>query len=161
MERYDVHRRLVLDDTAGHPDSLQAAFDVAAMLIRPSSMTGQRMAVVYALRGNRGVDINRRNARALGDLAAEHGVTSLVITAAADVAGPLDRATSEEIDATRDAFVSRGHRIHWHDDLRSAARDALQLTKPGDLIVLVGAQGMNEGRAMLQAVNSPETARRT
>lgn len=149
MERYEVDGRVVLDDTAGHPDSLQATFDVAAMLMRPANMSGRRLVVVYALRGQRGADINRRNALALGDLAAEHGVTSLVITASADVAGPLDRATGEEITATRETFASRGHTIDWHDDLQSAARRALELTTAGDLIVLVGAQGMNEGQRLL------------
>lgn len=88
MEQRDIHGRLVLDDTAGHPDSLQATFDVAAMLARsPRMRTGARVVVVYAIRGSRGVDINRRNALSLADLAAEHGVDQLIVTAAADVAG--------------------------------------------------------------------------
>jgi UDP-N-acetylmuramoyl-L-alanyl-D-glutamate--2,6-diaminopimelate ligase len=158
MERYEVDGRLVLDDTAGHPDSLQATFDVAAMLRRAPEMPGRRVVVVYALRGSRGVDINRRNARVLADLAAEHGVASLVVTAAADVAGPPDTATSDEIEASRETFASRGRPVEWHDDLQKATRAALRLTKSGDLIVLVGAQGMNEGKALLSSL---ETSRRT
>ena len=154
MESYEVDGRFVLDDTAGHPDSLQATFDVAAMLMRPLEMAGRRMVVVYALRGRRGEDINRRNARTLADLAAEHGVRSLVITASADVAGPLDMATAGEIDASRETFDSRGQPIEWYDDLRAAVRAAMDLTKAGDLIVLVGAQGMNEGKALLQDAGS-------
>lgn len=154
MERYEVDGRLVLDDTAGHPDSLQSTFDVAAMLKRAPEMSGGRLVVIYALRGNRGVDINRRNALVLADLSAEHGVTSLVITASADVAGSLDRTTAEEIDATREAFASRGRTIDWHDELRVATRAVMDLTQPGDLIVLVGAQGMNEGKRLLQDARS-------
>jgi UDP-N-acetylmuramoyl-L-alanyl-D-glutamate--2,6-diaminopimelate ligase len=150
MERYDIGGRLVLDDTAGHPDSLRATFDVAAMLRRAPEMHGRRAVAVYALRGSRGVDINRRNAEVLADLCAEHGVTPLVITASADAAGPLDRATADEIDASRETFAARGQAIEWHDDLRTATRAAMELTKPGDLIVLVGAQGMNEGKRLLQ-----------
>jgi UDP-N-acetylmuramoyl-L-alanyl-D-glutamate--2,6-diaminopimelate ligase len=154
MESYELSGRLVLDDTAGHPDSLEATFDVAAMLRRPLEMAGRGMVIVYALRGSRGVDINRRNARALADLAAEHGVTSLVITASADVASPLDTATTDEIDASRQTFESRGQPIAWHDDLRAAVRAAIERTQPGDLIVLVGAQGMNEGKTLLQEAGS-------
>ena len=154
MERYEIAGRLVLDDTAGHPDSLRATFDVAAMLRRGPEMYGRRAVAVYALRGSRGVDINRRNAQALADLSAEHGVTSLIITAASDAAGPRDRATSDEIDASCETFASRGQAIEWHDELRAAARAAMDLTKPGDLIVLVGAQGMNQGKSLLQEARS-------
>jgi UDP-N-acetylmuramoyl-L-alanyl-D-glutamate--2,6-diaminopimelate ligase len=157
MEQYDVDGRRVLDDTAGHPDSLRATFDVAAMLRRAAGRQGGRAVVVYALRGSRGVDINRRNALVLADLAAEHGMTSLVITASTDVAGPLDTVTSDEVDASREAFASRGRSVEWHDELRAAARAAMDQTAPGDLIVLVGAQGMNEGKAFL---SSPETSPR-
>ena len=62
MERYQLGGRIVLDDTAAHPESLRATFDVARLI--PSS----GMAIIYALRGNRGADINRRNALALSDL---------------------------------------------------------------------------------------------
>ena len=62
MERYEVGGRTVLDDTAAHPDSLAATFDVAALLPH------RALAVVYAIRGRRGPDINRRIATALADL---------------------------------------------------------------------------------------------
>lgn len=157
MERYEIEGRLVLDDTAGHPDSLQATFDVAAMLTRAPGMDASRTVVVYAIRGNRGTDINRRNAHALTDRAAEHGVRTIVATASADVAGPNDRASDEEIDAVKQTFAARGQAIHWHDDLHGALASALRLTSAGDLIVLVGAQGMNEGRRLLTAGTSPRT----
>ena len=151
MEPYEVARRLVLDDTAGHPDSLRAAFDVAAMLARSPRMASDgRIAAVYALRGNRGEEINRRNATALSDLAAEHGVSRLIVTAAADVTGPGDRATASEIDSARNALAARYQPYEWFDTLEHATLDALDATVPGDLIVLVGAQGMNEGRRLLQ-----------
>lgn len=152
MERYATDGRLVLDDTAGHPDSLQAAFEVAAMLRRAEDPA--RTAVVYAVRGNRGLDINRRNARVLADLAAEHGVTTVIVTASLDVAGPHDQAAPDEIDAARDAFTSRGQRFEFHETLAGAVDTARRVTSPGDLIVLLGAQGMNEGRRLLSSAGS-------
>lgn len=149
MERYDVGGRMVLDDTAGHPDSLRATFDVAAMLTRAPGVDASRTVVVYAIRGNRGADINRRNALALADLAAEHGMAPMIVTASADVAGPHDRTSAAEIDATRQAFAERGMQIQFFDELSAAAAAALTMTGPGDLIVLVGAQGMNGGKHAL------------
>jgi UDP-N-acetylmuramoyl-L-alanyl-D-glutamate--2,6-diaminopimelate ligase len=147
MERYDAAGRAVLDDTAAHPDSLRATFEVADMLAagRPAS----RVAVAYAIRGSRGADINRRNAEALAELTSAHRIDALIVTAALDTAGGTDRATPAEIDATRGAFADRGVQIGWNDTLRDAVRAAMADTRAGDLIVLIGAQGMNEGKRML------------
>jgi UDP-N-acetylmuramoyl-L-alanyl-D-glutamate--2,6-diaminopimelate ligase len=149
MERYDLAGRLVLDDTAGHPESLRATFEVAAMLERSPLMPDGRMIVVHAIRGSRGADVNARNAAALSDLVAEHGGLALIVTASNDVAGPNDRARDAEVDATRRTFAGRHQRFEWFDGLGDAARRAVELSRPGDLLVLVGAQGMNEGRRLL------------
>lgn len=144
MQRYEVAGRTVLDDTAAHSDSLRAVFEVASLLRH------EKLVVVYAIRGSRGREINRQNALALGDLTAVHGADALVITASADSTGPSDRAVEAEVDATSQALLSRGGRFVWHDTLRDAVRDALDRTRPGDLIMLIGAQGMNRGRKMLE-----------
>ena len=144
MERYEVDGRHVLDDTGAHPDSFGATFEVVRLLPARSIM------VLYALRGNRGADINRRNALALSDLTFVHGVSHLIVTAAADRTAEADRVSAAEVDAARQAFVERGRRFVWHDSLDTAAAEALRRSQPGDLLVLLGAQGMNDGRRMLE-----------
>lgn len=143
MERYDVDGRTVLDDTAAHPDSFNAAFEVAAMLPH------RNLVVVYALRGNRGADINRQNARALSDLVALHGAALFVVTAASDCTTAKDSAAAEEIDATRETFAARGTRFSWHDQLQPAIQEAVRRTSAGDLLLLIGAQAMDRGREMV------------
>ena len=106
-------------------------------------------AVVYAIRGRRGVDINRRNAEALAELVGGRRIDSAIVTAALDVSGEANRATAEEIDAAREPFREHGVAIEWHDTLRAAIRAAAAQTGAGDLIVLIGAQGMNEGKRIL------------
>ena len=147
MERYDIAGRSVLDDTAAHPDSLAAAFDVARLL--PARL----IVVVYALRGSRGTDINRRNALAVADLSFVHGVSHLIVTAATDRTAEADRVSAAEVDVARQAFVERGRRFVWHDALDAAAHEALRRSQRGDLVVLLGAQGMNDGRAMLETAS--------
>ena len=124
---------------------LQAALDVASMLHH------RHAAVVYAVRGSRGADINRRNALALADLTALHGFGTLIVTAASDAAGPADVVTPAETDATKQALVEKGCRFVWHDALAAAVQEAIERTAAGDLIVLLGAQGMNQGRRMIEA----------
>ena len=144
MERYEVGGRIVLDDTAAHPNSLRATLEVASLIPH------DHLAIVYALRGRRGTDINRQNASALADLSFLHGAESLIVTSASDQTDATDEALPIEIDATRQALVARGRKFVWHDYLEDALRDAFHRTRAGDLIVLVGAQGMNEGKGLLQ-----------
>jgi UDP-N-acetylmuramoyl-L-alanyl-D-glutamate--2,6-diaminopimelate ligase len=143
MERYDAAGRTVLDDSAAHPDSIRATFEVAAQLAR------QAPAVVYAVRGHRGAEINRQNAIALADLCSLNGVEPLIVTSASDCTGPSDAASAAEIDATRQALVTRGRRFAWHDMLDDALTEVLDRTRAGDLIVLIGAQGMDDAKKLL------------
>ena len=55
------------------------------------------------------------------------------------------------MDVTRQALVARGRRFVWHDGLGDAIRDVSARTKAGDLMCLVGAQGMNDGKTLLGA----------
>lgn len=144
MERYVIAGRTVLDDTAGHPESLDATFEVADLL--PAS----RVIVAYALRGSRGADINRRNALSLAEHVQALRADRVVVTEAADTAGPRDQVTGAERDAARAAFRERGFSPAWHETMGAAMQDAAAHSAAGDLIVLVGAQGMNAGRAELQ-----------
>ncbi len=143
MQRLAVMGRTVLDDVASHPDNFRATFEVADLLPH------DRLVVIYAIRGHRGVDINRRNALALADAALLNAASRVIVTASSDVVGVTDRATPEEIDATRSAFDERRCEIAWEDSLAGAARDAAHSSAPGDLVVLLGAQGMDEGARLL------------
>jgi UDP-N-acetylmuramoyl-L-alanyl-D-glutamate--2,6-diaminopimelate ligase len=143
MERYSADGRTILDDTAAHPDSFRSTFEVASLLPHKG------LTAVYAIRGRRGVEINKLNALALADLCFLHGVEPLIVTPCAETAGPADTAVPAEIDATRQALVSRGRRFVWHDALSGALREAFERTAAGDLIVLLGAQGMNDAKRLL------------
>jgi UDP-N-acetylmuramoyl-L-alanyl-D-glutamate--2,6-diaminopimelate ligase len=145
MERYAIEGRQVLDDTAAHPESFKATFETADLI--PHA----RMVAIYAIRGSRGVDINARNARALAELALLHAVAPLIVTASEGAAGPHDVVTDEERDAALEAIASRGQPYMFEPRLDAAARMAMEATAPGDLILLLGAQGMDKGREFLNS----------
>jgi UDP-N-acetylmuramoyl-L-alanyl-D-glutamate--2,6-diaminopimelate ligase len=146
MERFDVAGRIVLDDTAGHPDSLHAVFDLVRVLPRA------RLLIAWAIRGSRGVALNMANASTLADLADEHGAEELIVSAAEDETEPKDRVTGEEADAVRRTLEARGRTYHFEKTLEEAMRHLATRSRPEDLVVLVGAQGMNEGKRLLHEV---------
>lgn len=144
MERYTIAGRTVLDDTAGHPESFDATFEVADLL------PARRIVVCYALRGSRGADINRRNALSLAEHVQALRTHRLIVTEAAETSRPLDRVTDEERAAAQQAFRERGVKPSWHETMSGAMQEAAAETAEGDLIVLVGAQGMDAGKHELE-----------
>jgi hypothetical protein len=55
----------------------------------------------------------------------------------------------DELAAARKALERRGRDFVVHRTLNEGVADALERTRAGDLILLIGAQGMNQGRRML------------
>jgi UDP-N-acetylmuramoyl-L-alanyl-D-glutamate--2,6-diaminopimelate ligase len=145
MERYQSGGREILDDTAAHPESFRATFETADLI--PHA----RAAAVYAIRGSRGVDVNRRNALALADFSLVHGIDPLVVTASADAAGPPDRVRDDEREAALEAMASRGQTCVFEPRLDAALARVMAATTPGDLVLLLGAQGMDAARDLLSS----------
>src|SRR5690606_799067 len=85
----------VLDDTVGHPDSVNVVFEVAEAL-RP-----REVHVAFAVRGSRGARINRHAALALATWAKRVPIRTLVVTASDEAADERNRVQAREYSAFR------------------------------------------------------------
>ncbi|HWR09176.1 UDP-N-acetylmuramyl-tripeptide synthetase [Sporomusa sp.] len=142
----------IVDDTALNPGSLNAVFDTI------TAFRYNRLFVVNAIRGHRGPAINAANA---ATIASRRRILpfQLVITASTDQVSQADTVTDEE----RRAFLSTLNTLKvcytYNNTLSKAIRTVLSDATPGDLIVLIGAQGMDTGRQVLSTlVNAAEAA---
>lgn len=144
--RLQVLRRdgpVIIDDTVGHPDSITGVFEVAG------KVQHRRLHVVFCVRGQRGPDINAQDAEALAIWTRSVPVHSLVTTSATDTADERNRVTDEE----RDAFirvVEAAGLPHRHEDrLEDALSRVMEDAEPEDMVLLLGAQGMDAGAEMI------------
>ncbi|HJR64214.1 MAG TPA: Mur ligase family protein [Gemmatimonadaceae bacterium] len=140
-----MHRRLqivfasgpiVLDDTVGNPISVRAVFEVAPQLPH------ERLRVVYGIRGSRGTAINERNAVALADGVRDTNA-ELVVTSSEDAANEANVVTSEEREAVLDTLRARQVSFEHEPTLERAVRRVLESSTAADLVLLLGAQGMD------------------
>jgi UDP-N-acetylmuramoyl-L-alanyl-D-glutamate--2,6-diaminopimelate ligase len=133
-------RFTLLDDTVGHPESISAFFDVVVRL------RARHVHLVYAVRGRRGERINQQNAQTLAVWAERLGVDTLVVTRSEGSADDLNRVEDEEYDAFLGPLRDSGLPFHELAELEPAVHTALERAQDGDLVALLGAQGMDEGQ---------------
>ncbi|CQR72895.1 UDP-N-acetylmuramoyl-L-alanyl-D-glutamate--L-lysine ligase [Sporomusa ovata DSM 2662] len=145
MDIFHIDGLTVVDDTALNPGSIEAVFDTT------NTLRYRQLIVVNAIRGQRGPAINAANAATLACLS-KRLPFELIITDSADQVGPPDTVTPEE----RVAFLSSLNTLktaYTHTRTLSAAiKAALSHACAGDLIILIGAQGMDTGRQVLTAM---------
>ncbi|HEX6307601.1 MAG TPA: Mur ligase family protein [Longimicrobiales bacterium] len=149
---------VIIDDTVGHPDSITGIFELVGRVPHGT------LHVVFAVRGRRGAQINGRDAEALAIWSRRVSIAALHVTSAIDTADERNVVSDEE----REAFlgVLRRERLaHTHHArLEDAIAAALDGAHDGDLVLLLGAQGMDAGaelaRRLLQRTGEPAGSRR-
>jgi UDP-N-acetylmuramoyl-L-alanyl-D-glutamate--2,6-diaminopimelate ligase len=129
----------LLDDTATHPDSLGVLFEVGA------SIRHRRLHLVAAIRGARGPDLNRHYGQSLAIWARKHPGHSLIVTSSLEAVGEIDRVGFAEREAFLGELRRAGVAYLHRERLDEAIRLALKGVDAGDLLVLIGAQGMHAG----------------
>jgi UDP-N-acetylmuramoyl-L-alanyl-D-glutamate--2,6-diaminopimelate ligase len=142
-----VHRGrfTLLDDTVGHPESISAFFAVV------EELAPNRVHAVYAVRGQRGDRINRENAEALAVWAHRVGIHTLVVTRSAESADLLNEVEEQEYMAFLEPLRQRRIPFREVDRLQPAVEAVLDAAGDGDIVALLGAQGMNSGQDIARA----------
>lgn len=139
----------VVDDTALNPASLDAVFMTLATFPR------RLLVVVNAIRGGRGPAINAANAVTLARWWGNEPFR-LVVTAADDCVGPADQVSGQEKSAFLQALDDEGVLYSFHETLAAATVAAYSAARPGDLVALLGAQGMDDGLAFFSRLAAGE-----
>jgi UDP-N-acetylmuramoyl-L-alanyl-D-glutamate--2,6-diaminopimelate ligase len=139
----------ILDDTSGNPRTLRAVFDS----IRAIPHDGLRIA--FGIRGSRGIEINQKLAATLAELITSRenpGAVHLVVTASEDVAGARDRVAIEEQQAVVETLRGAAVEFRFEPTLAQAMRHVLEGWSAGDLVLLLGAQGMDRAADIAREV---------
>jgi UDP-N-acetylmuramoyl-L-alanyl-D-glutamate--2,6-diaminopimelate ligase len=139
---------IVLDDTVGNPASLDRALDMAR------SIPHRELRIVFSIRGSRGTAINERLATALATqtLALDSASATIIVTSSRDTADERNSVTEAEQNIVLFTLRRLGVAARYEPDLRGAIVAALADAARDDLVLLLGAQGMDAGAAMAREV---------
>ncbi len=133
----------IIDDFSHNPASYEAVFNSV------QGLPYKKIYIVNAIRGNRGIGINIENAEVLRLWTQVLKVKELIVTSSIEFMGLEDKVNTKERDAFLEVLYKSKVSFSYEERLRDAIARALEEIEAGDLLLLLGAQGMKEGRAVV------------
>jgi UDP-N-acetylmuramoyl-L-alanyl-D-glutamate--2,6-diaminopimelate ligase len=129
----------VIDDHFANSGNIDVTLETLQL------MEYKKLHLVYAIRGSRGVTVNRENAEAIVRWAARLGLDQVIATTSTDYVGPKDIVTDEELAVYQEVMKEKGLRSEVYPSLEEAISQGLAAAGAGDVVLLAGCQGMDYG----------------
>lgn len=142
LELSTLNGILLLDDTALNPASYQRVFETV------QDLSYRELLLVNSIRGRRGPEINQANARVLYNWCQHLVPKTIIITSSTDFTQEGDRVQPEEEEAFLQGLSTLPYL--FFPRLISALAAALERARKGDLLLLLGAQGMDPAFFLLK-----------
>lgn len=151
---YDGDFRII-DDHFANTNNIEVSLNSLA------SLRFEQLHMVYAIRGSRGVTVNRENVQTLARWVERLGLTEIIVTQTLGEVGPKDLVRPEEAAVFLEEIAKTPLKVTWRDTMDEALTCALDAAGPGDIIFLAGTQGMDKGgRKILTMLAEREPGRR-
>jgi UDP-N-acetylmuramoyl-L-alanyl-D-glutamate--2,6-diaminopimelate ligase len=141
---------LIIDDFAHNPEG------IIATIKNITSLPNANIIIVSAIRGSRGWEINKFNADALVEGLKSKGLSdsdyNLIITSSVDVVDSANLVTADEKDVYLKILRNENIDFVFKDKLYDAIKYAILSAKRDDIILLIGAQGMDPAQKVVKDV---------
>lgn len=108
-------------------------------------MTYEACHLVYAIRGSRGVTVNKENAEVMAQWAKKIGLKEIIATTSKDYVTSKDLVTPEELAVFLDIMKDNHIKVILKDTLEEAIELGLKNIQARDVMLLAGCQGMDYG----------------
>lgn len=130
---------IIIDDHFANKGNINVTLETL------NSMDYNNLHLVYAIRGNRGVTVNRENAETLAQWKDKLKLNEIIATKSTEVVTSKDLVTSKEEEIFDGVMENAGIKVHKYDKLEDAIKYALSNVKKDDIVLLAGSQGMDHG----------------
>lgn len=133
---------VIIDDFAHNPSGIQ-------LTIENGSKLGEKLFVVNAIRGSRGNEINQEIAESLAKTLLGMDNYALILTSSRDVVNHLNIVLDSELETFMETLDEYDINYVLFDNLEDALLKAYELSDENDVILLLGAQGMDPASGIL------------
>lgn len=132
----------IMDDHFANPGNINVTLETLRF------MTYERLHLVYAIRGDRGVTVNRENAEAIVEWLKRLELNEVTATKSVSHVTAKDKVSDEEERVFLEVMRAANVNVNLYDELPDAIAHALNRAGQGDLVLLAGCQGMDPGAAI-------------
>ncbi|MFO8069263.1 MAG: UDP-N-acetylmuramyl-tripeptide synthetase [Alkalibacterium sp.] len=101
--------------------------------------------MVHAIRGSNGTVINRENAEAMAKWFQKLKLDKIILTASRSHVRPKDQVLIEELNTFLNVMERAQIKVSFFEELEDALAAGLKRVGPGDLFLISGARGMDDG----------------
>lgn len=129
----------IIDDHFANPGNIDVTLETISM------MDYNRLRLIYAIRGSRGVTTNRENAEAIAKWAKKLNLNEIIGTLSKSTVMEKDRVTKEELEVFLEVMEDNNIKVRIYDEIKDAVSYALCNIEKNDIILLAGCQGMDYG----------------
>lgn len=137
---------LIYDDFAHNPDGIKATISETLKLLPEN----QKLYVACAIRGSRGVEINQLNVEALVE--SMNDDIELFLSSSKDVVNDLNFVEDEEREVFFNTLDENNVEYTHFDNLEDCLREVYKKADKKDIILLLGAQGMDPAESLLKNI---------
>lgn len=129
---------LILDDHFANTANIDVTLNTL------TQMQYNKLHMLYAIRGNRGVTMNRENAENIIQWNDKLKLDHIYATKSMDSVGPKDTVSADEEAVFLEIMKNNNIAVTLSDDLADGIAQVLQQAKKGDVVLLAGCQGMDK-----------------
>ncbi len=130
---------LIIDDHFANLKNINVSLETL------SKINCNKLHLIYAIRGNRGITVNRENAEALVSWKDRLCISEIIGTKSIGSVTKKDEVSTEEEKIFSDIIKAAGIKLTLYDKLEDAINHTLRETKENDIVFLAGCQGMDKG----------------
>ncbi len=138
------NKPLIIDDFAHNPNGIKATISETLKLLD----NDQKLFVVCSIRGSRGIEINKLNVESLVESYNDN--INLILSSSNDVVDDLNFVKDEEKEIFFDVLNKNNIDFIHFDMLYNCLEYVLKNVLDNDIILLIGAQGMDPAADILK-----------
>src|SRR5699024_3339277 len=110
-----------------------------------NKMNYQHLQLVYAIRGQRGIDVNKENAEVIAKWLKKMNLSQIIATKSVSDVTWKDEVTKEEEEVFMEVMKEENISVILFDELKDAIDFGFSNAAREDLLLLAGCQGMDNG----------------
>ena len=147
---------LIIDDFAHNPDGIKATVNAVYNLAKDSNSNDNTVWVICAIRGSRGEEINKLNAESLANAISNINNSStkkdrikIILSSSDDVVDNANIVKDFEREVFENILNKKNISFTHYFNLGDALSKVYDLANKEDIILLIGAQGMDPAKSLL------------